>query len=136
MAAHRENLVTLEGNLTRDPELRFTNNGTAVLNTGLAQSTKRGEDEIPQFFNLTVWGDLAENAAASFSKGDRVIVVGRLEYRTWESEGGDKRSAVEVVADGIGPSLRWATAAITKTPKKGGGGGDIPADVYDGDEPF
>jgi single-strand DNA-binding protein len=113
--------VTIVGNLTRDPELRFTPAGTPVATFGIAVNTRRrneaGEwvDNDPQFYNVTAWRDLAENLAASVEKGARAVVVGRLTYRTWEAkDGSGQRSAVEVVADACGPELTWATASVEK----------------------
>ena len=128
------NSVTLVGNITRDPELRFTASGQATATFGLAvnrrwQNRQSGDwEEATSFFNVVCWREMAENASESLVKGSRVIVTGRLEQRSWEDrESGDKRSVVEVVADEIGPSLRWATATIQKTdrrgPGEGGGGG-------------
>jgi len=126
-----DNSVTLVGNVTRDPELRFTPAGQATASFGLAvnrvwtdrQSGER--KEAVSFFDVVCWREMAENAAESLAKGSRIIVTGRLEQRSWESQEGEKRSKVEVIADEIGPSLRWATAAITRnerrTPNEGGG---------------
>lgn len=118
------NTVVLSGNVTRDPELRFLNNGTAVVSFGLA-SNRRWQDnngewqEEAHFFDVTAWRDLAENVAETIQKGDRVIVGGRLQFRQWDDkETGEGRSKVDVVADDIGPSLRWATATITKNERK------------------
>ena len=118
-----DNNVTIIGNLTRDVELRFTPSGQAVASFGLAQTPRKRnaagewEDGDPMFFDVTAWRDLGENIAESLAKGSRVIVSGRLQYRSWENDEGDKRSKVEVVADDIGPSLRWATAEVTKVSK-------------------
>ena len=127
------NTVTLVGNITRDPELRFTPSGQPTATFGLAVNrrwqNKQTNDweEATSFFDVVCWREMAENATESLQKGSRVIVTGRLEQRSWETDNGDKRSKVEVVADEIGPSLRWATAEITKndrrTPDGGGGGG-------------
>jgi single-strand DNA-binding protein len=121
------NSVTLIGNLTRDPELRFTTGGRGVASFGLAVNRRyqqNGEwQEQTSFFNVVCWGDLGENAATSLTKGSRVIVTGRLEQRSWETSDNEKRSVVEVVADEIGPSLRWATAQIERTERTGGDGG-------------
>jgi single-strand DNA-binding protein len=111
--------VTIVGNMTRDAELRFTSSGTAVASFGVVfnKRTKNGdkwEDGDPQFFDVTCWRSLAENVAESLEKGTRVVVTGRLEYQTWEKDG-DKRSKVQIVADEVGPSLRWATAEVSKT---------------------
>lgn len=121
--------VTLIGNLTRDPELRYTAGGRGVASFGLAVNRryqKNGEwQEDTSFFNVTAWGDLGENMAASVTKGARIIVTGRLEQREYETREGEKRNVVEVVADEAGPSLRWATCEVARTertnaPKQGG----------------
>ena len=123
------NTVTLVGNLTRDPELRFTPSGQPIANLGMAVNrvwTDRVSNErreATSYFNIVAWGSLGENAAECLAKGDRVVVTGRLEQRSWETQDGDKRSAVEVVADEIGPSLRWATAEIVKNERRDGSGG-------------
>lgn len=123
------NVVTLVGNITRDPELRFTNTGQATSSFGLAvnrrwQNRQTQEwEEATSFFDIVCWREMAENAAESLSKGSRVIVTGRLDQRSWETPDGDRRSKVEVVADEIGPSIRWATAQITKNERRGPGDG-------------
>jgi single-strand DNA-binding protein len=121
------NSVTLIGNLTRDPELRFTTGGRGVASFGLAVNRRyqqNGEwQEQTSFFNVVCWGDLGGNAATSLTKGSRVIVTGRLEQRSWETAENEKRSVIEVVADEVGPSLRWATAQIERTERSGGDGG-------------
>jgi single-strand DNA-binding protein len=125
------NSVTLVGNITRDPELRFTPSGQATASFGLAvnrrwQNRQTQEwEEATSFFDVVCWREQAENASESLARGSRVIVTGRMEQRSWETPDGDKRSKVEVVADEIGPSLRWATASITKNERRGpdGGGG-------------
>ncbi|HLV90621.1 MAG: single-stranded DNA-binding protein [Acidimicrobiales bacterium] len=114
------NNVTLIGNLVEDPELRFTPSGVAMAKIRLAVNRRwRGQDgewqEDTSFFNGTLWREQAETAAESLQKGTRVIVVGRLEQRSWETPEGEKRSVVEVAIDEIGPSLRWATATVNKT---------------------
>ena len=149
------NSVTLVGNITRDPELRFTPSGQPTATFGLAvnrrwQNKQSNEwEEATSFFDVVCWREMAENASESLAKGSRVIVTGRLEQRSWETQEGDKRSKVEVVADEIGPSLRWATAEVKKNdrrgPGDGGGGGgggggrpvsnEPPAGSYD-EEPF
>lgn len=114
------NTTELVGNISRDPELRYTPTGQAQATFGLAvnrrwQNKNSGEwDEAVSFFDVVCWRDLAEHVSESLSKGARVIVVGRLEQRSWETQDGDKRSKIEVVADEVGPSLRWATAEIHK----------------------
>lgn len=125
-----ENSVTLVGNLTRDPELRFTQGGRPLASFGLAVNRRyqtNGEwQEQTSFFNVVAWGQLGENAAASLGKGARTMVTGRLEQRSYETQDGDKRSVVEVVADEIGPSLRWATAQVERTDRRGGEGQGAP----------
>ena len=124
-----DNTVTLVGNLTRDPELRYTPTGQATCQFGLAVNrvwTDRQTNERKEavsFFNVTAWREMAENAGESLAKGSRVIVTGRLEQRSWETPDGDKRSVVEVVADEIGPSLRWATANVVRNERREGAGG-------------
>jgi len=119
------NAVSLVGNITRDPELRFTPSGQATATFGLAvnrrwQNKQNQEwEEATSFFDIVCWREMAEHASESLSRGSRVIVMGRLEQRSWETQDGDKRSKVEVVADEIGPSLRWATAEVKKTERKG-----------------
>ena len=121
-----DNSVTLVGNITRDPELRFTPSGQAIATFGMAVNRRfqrNGQwEEQTSFFNITAWGTLGENASNSLQKGARIIVNGRLEQRSWETQEGEKRSVVEVVADELGPSLRWATAEITKNDRREGGG--------------
>ena len=117
------NTVTIIGNITRDPELRYIPSGIAVANFGLAWNLKKqnGEEEA-MFFNVTCWRSLAENVAESLSKGARVIVTGRLNYNSYETQDGDKRSVVEIQAEEIGPSLQWATAEVEKNARSDGGG--------------
>lgn len=121
MAAGNE--VTVVGNATREPELRFTAGGAAVASFGIAvnrrwqnKQTNEWEEEV-SFFDITCWQDLAENVATSVTKGQRVVVNGRLEQRSWEQEDGTKRSKVEIIADEVAPSLRYATAKVTKVEK-------------------
>jgi single-strand DNA-binding protein len=128
-----DNTVTVIGNITRDPELRFTANGQATTSFGLAvnrrwQNRQTNEwEEATSFFDVVCWRELADNVAESLGKGARVIVTGRLDQRSWETQEGDKRSKVEIVADEVGPSLRWATAKVEKndrrTPNDGGASG-------------
>ena len=114
-----DNTVTVVGNLTRDPELRFTAGGKGIASFGLAVNRRyqvNGEwQEKVSFFNVTAWDQLGENAAASLSKGTRIIVTGRLEQREYQTNTGEKRNVVEIVADELGPSLRWARAEIERT---------------------
>jgi single-strand DNA-binding protein len=122
------NTVTVVGNVTRDPELRFTPNGAPVCNFGVAWNRKgQNDEEIVSFFDVTCWSGLAENVAESISKGDRVVVYGRLDQRSWESQEGERRSKVEIVADDVSPSLRWATVEITRNEFRGGDGGGSAA---------
>jgi len=145
-----ENSVTLVGNLTRDPELRYTPSGAGVASFGLAVNRRyqvNGEwQEQVSFFNIVAWTELGENAAASLSKGMRVIVTGRLEQRSYETKDGEKRSVTEVRADELGPSLRWAQAQVERISRDdatsggggggGGGGRSAPDPVYGDEEPF
>jgi len=123
------NTVTLIGNITRDPELRFTPSGQATATFGLAvnrrwQNRQTQEwEEATSFFDVVCWREMAENASESLARGARVIVTGRLEQRSWESQEGEKRSKIEVIADEIGPSLRWATAEVKKNDRRGPGEG-------------
>ena len=119
------NTTTLSGNLTRDPEIRYTRDGQANATFGLAVNRRwqsRGSDEWQEatsFFDVVCWRDLAENVALSLVKGARVIVTGRLEQQSWETENGERRSRVEVTAEEVGPSLRFATAEISRTERRG-----------------
>jgi single-strand DNA-binding protein len=110
--------VTIVGNLTKSPELRFTSTGRAACSFGVAVNRRyqtNGEwQEQTSFFNVTCWAELAENAVVTLEKGTRVVVTGRLEQRSWDTPEGDKRSTVEIVADDLGPSLRWATAEVSR----------------------
>ena len=123
------NTVELTGNVTRDPELRFTPSGAAVANFGLAVNRKwqnkqtQEWEEQTSFFDVVCWREMAENVTESLEKGARVVVVGRLDQRSWETDSGDKRSKIEVVADEVAPSLRWATAVVSKNERSGGDGG-------------
>jgi single-strand DNA-binding protein len=146
------NTITIIGNVTRDPELRYLTSGTALAQLGVAVNRRYMQNnewqEETSFFDVVCWRDLADNVSESISKGDRIIVTGRLEQRSWETQDGDKRSKVEIVADEVGPSLRWATARIEKIRRDGpargntgGGGGyepprDEPTSYDDAEEPF
>jgi single-strand DNA-binding protein len=107
--------VSFAGNLTDQPELRHTEGGVARAIFRVAVSGRREQE--PSFFTVVVWRDQAEHAAESLSKGSRVVVVGRLQQRSWTAEDGSARSTVEVVADELGPSLRWATATPARITK-------------------
>jgi single-strand DNA-binding protein len=123
------NTITISGNITRDPEMRYTPSGISKVSFGVAvnrswrnQQTQEWEEQT-SFFNVVAWRQLAENVSASLTKGSRVVVSGRLEQRSWETESGEKRSIVEVVADDVAPSLRFATAEVHKVERSGPGGG-------------
>jgi single-strand DNA-binding protein len=107
-----EAAVSFAGNLTDDPEIRYTQDGIARVMFRVAVSGRREQEA--SFFTVIVWRDQAEHAAQSLAKGSRVVGVGRLQQRSWSAEDGSARSVVEVVADELGPSLRWATATTTK----------------------
>ena len=108
-----EAAVSFAGNLTDDPEVRYTEAGIARATFRVAVSGRREQEA--SFFPVIVWRDHAEHAAESLSKGSRVVVVGRLQQRGWTAEDGSARSTVEVMAEELGPSLRWATATTTRT---------------------
>jgi single-strand DNA-binding protein len=110
--------VSFAGNLTDDPEVRYTEGGIARAMFRVAVSGRRKQE--PSFFTVVVWRDQAEHAAESLAKGSRVVVVGRLQQRAWTAEDGSARSTVEVVAEELGPSLRWATATTTRTTREPG----------------
>lgn len=124
-----ETIITVVGNLTADPELRFTPSGAAVANFTVA-STPRNFDRQAQewkdgetlFLRCSAWREAAENVAESLGKGNRVIVQGRLVQRSFETREGEKRTVVEMQVDEIGPALRYATAKVTRTPRGGSGG--------------
>ena len=122
-----ETIITLVGNLTADPELRFTPSGAAVANFTVASTprnfdrqTNEWKDGEAMFINCAVWRQAAENVAESLQKGMRVIVQGRLKSRSYETREGERRTVFEIDVDEIGPALKYATAKVTKT---GGGGG-------------
>jgi single-strand DNA-binding protein len=108
-----EAAVSFAGNLTDQPEVRYTDSGIARAVFRVAVSGRREQEA--SFFTVIVWRDQAEHASESLSKGSRVVVVGRLQQRSWTAEDGSARSTVEVIADELGPSLRWATATTTRT---------------------
>jgi len=123
-----DNTITVVGNITRDPELKFLNSGQATVRLSIAvnrrwqnRQTQEWEERV-SYFEVTAYGPMAENAANSLTKGTRVIVNGRLEQRSWETPEGDKRSIIEINADEIAPSLRFATAVVNKTPRPESGG--------------
>jgi single-strand DNA-binding protein len=116
--------VTIVGNLIREPEIRYTKEGQAQTQLGIAVA-RRWQDRTTQdwqeattFYDVVAWRDLAENCALSLSKGMRVVVHGRLDQRTWETEDGEHRSKTEIVADEVGASLRFATADVQRTERR------------------
>jgi single-strand DNA-binding protein len=150
-----DNEITIVGNLTREPELRFTTSGTATCGFGVAVNRRyqqNGEwvDAPTNFFNVTVWGQYGENAASSLGKGDRVVVKGRLDFRKYTNKDGIEVTTHDVVADEVSVSLKYATATVTRLQRSTEGGGTAntggasrpastgrPADpVYGDEEPF
>jgi single-strand DNA-binding protein len=125
-----ETIITVVGNLTADPELRFTPSGAAVANFTVASTprtfdrqTNEWKDGEALFLRCSAWKQLAENVAESLQRGTGVIVQGRLKQRSYETKEGEKRTVVELEVDEIGPTLKWATAKITKASRGGGGQG-------------
>jgi single-strand DNA-binding protein len=125
-----ETVITVIGNLTGDPELRFTPSGAAVANFTVASTPRtfdRQSNEFKDgdtlFMRCSIWREAAENVAESLTKGTRVIVTGRLVQRSYETREGEKRTVVELQVDEVGPSLRYASAKVTRTQRGGGGGG-------------
>lgn len=146
-----DNAVTIIGNCTREPELRYTNSGLQIANFGVAINQRRRnadtgqwEDGDTSYFDVSCFRELAENVAESIGKGTRVIVSGQLRQRSWETPDGDRRSKIEIVADEVGPSLRWATASVERMARSGGDGGapqrpasdSAPASYDNQEEPF
>jgi single-strand DNA-binding protein len=127
--ANNTNSITVVGNLTRDPEMRYTSTGVSTATFGVAvnrswrnQQTNEWEERT-SFFNVVCWRQLADNVAASLKKGMRVVATGRLEQRSWETDQGEKRSVVEIVADEVGPSLVFATADVHRVERSAPGDG-------------
>lgn len=125
-----ETIVTLVGNLTGDPELRFTPSGSAVANFTVASTPRtfdRQSNEFKDgetlFMRCSIWREAAENVAESLTKGTRVVVTGRMKSRSYTTKEGENRTVIELEADEIGPSLRYATAKVNRTQRNGGGGG-------------
>jgi single-strand DNA-binding protein len=125
-----ETVITVVGNLVDDPELRFTPSGAAVANFRIASTprtldrqTNEWKDGDALFLSCAVWRQAAENVAESLQKGMRVVVQGRLKQRQYETREGEKRTVVELDVDEVGPSLKYATAKVTRTTRSGGGGG-------------
>jgi single-strand DNA-binding protein len=137
-----ETIITVVGNLTADPELRYTQNGLAVANFTIA-STPRSFDRASGewkdgealFLRASVWREFAEHVAGSLTKGSRVIATGRLKQRSYETKEGEKRTSIELEIDEIGPSLRYATAQVSRAQSSGGGGGRGGAPAV-ADEPW
>jgi len=127
-----DTVITVVGNLTADPELRFTPSGAAVANFTVASTPRtfdrqsnEWKDGEALFMRCNIWRDAAENVAESLTKGSRVIVSGRLKQRSYETREGEKRTVVELEVDEIGPSLRYATAKVNRASRGGGGGGNF-----------
>ena len=125
-----DTVITVIGNLTADPELRFTPSGAAVANFTVASTprtfdrqTNEWKDGEALFLRCAIWREAAENVAESLTRGARVVVSGRLKQRSFETKEGEKRTVIELDVDEIGPSLRYATAKVTKASRGGGGGG-------------
>ncbi|WP_432525038.1 single-stranded DNA-binding protein [Kineococcus sp. SYSU DK006] len=125
-----ETVITLIGNLTNDPELRFTPSGAAVANFTVASTPRtfdrqsnEWKDGETLFMRCAIWREAAENVAESLTRGTRVVVTGRLQSRTFDTKEGEKRTVIEMQVDEVGPSLRYATAKVNKTSRGGGGGG-------------
>ena len=128
-----DNNITIAGNVTRDPELKFLNSGQGAVRFSVAVSRRwqnkstQEWDEKTSFFDVQAYGELATNVANSITKGARVTVFGRMEQRSWETDAGEKRYAWELIADDVAPCLKWATAQVTRTPKAGAGGSPASA---------
>jgi single-strand DNA-binding protein len=125
-----DTIITVVGNLTADPELRFTPSGAAVANFTVASTPRifdrqsnEWKDGDALFMRCSIWREAAENVAESLTRGSRVIVQGRLKQRSYETREGEKRTVVELEVDEIGPSLKYATAKVNKASRSGGGGG-------------
>ena len=124
-----DTVITIIGNLTGDPELRFTPSGAAVANFTVASTPRQFDRQSNEwkdgetlFMRCSVWRDAAENVAESLQRGTRVLVSGRLKSRSYETKEGEKRTVVELEVDEVGPSLRYATAKVNRTQRGGGGG--------------
>ncbi|HEX5017547.1 MAG TPA: single-stranded DNA-binding protein [Actinomycetes bacterium] len=125
-----DTVITVVGNLTDDPELRFTSSGAAVANFTVASTprffdkqTNEWKDGDALFLRCSIWRQAAENVAETLTKGSRVIVQGRLKQRSYETREGERRTVYELDVDEVGPSLRYATAKVSKVSRSGGGGG-------------
>jgi single-strand DNA-binding protein len=133
-----ETPLTVVGNLTADPELRFLPDGKAMARFSVASTPRRFDpgkgvyaDGKPLFMRCTAFGPIAETLAESLTRGARVVVTGRLEQSQWQTDSGEKRSAIALLVDEIGPSLKWATAKVQKLSRSGGGDGFIPENAPD-----
>lgn len=128
------NSISLTGNVTRDPELRFTPGGQAVANFSIADNYKRKDkDDLVVYVEITCWNQLAENVVESIQKGTRVTVTGRFQFDQWETDDGNKRSKLSMTAFTVAPDLSWATATVTKNERKEGNEPWVPSDD---DSPF
>jgi single-strand DNA-binding protein len=134
-----ETTITVIGNLTNDPELRFTPSGSAVANFTIASTPRtfdrqsnEWKDGETLFLRAAVWKEAAENVAESLTKGMRVIVSGRLKSRSYETKEGEKRTVIELEVDEIGPSLRYANAKVNRTQRSGNGGGQASGGGFAG----
>jgi single-strand DNA-binding protein len=121
-----ENTVTIVGNLVDEPELRYTPSGSAVASFKVAVNKRwkgqdgQWEERLDGFFRCNCWNNMAESVTESLGKGTRVVVVGRLQQRSWDTAEGQKRYEIEIQVDEVGPSLKWATATVTKSQRSGG----------------
>jgi single-strand DNA-binding protein len=138
-----ETIVTVVGNLTSDPELRYTASGSAVANLTVAstprsfdKNTGGWKDGDPLFLRCSIWRQPAENVVESLTRGARVVVQGRLKQRSYETKEGEKRTVVELDVDEIGPSLRYATAKVQRAARTEGNTGDDPWNTAPTDAPF
>ncbi|RZT59682.1 single-strand binding protein [Microcella alkaliphila] len=142
-----ETVITVVGNLTADPELRYTQNGLAVANFTIASTPRtydrqsnEWKDGEALFLRASVWRDFAEHVASSLTKGMRVVAQGRLKQRSYETKEGEKRTTIELEVDEIGPSLRYATAQVTRSSGGAGGGamggGNRGGNAQVADEPW
>lgn len=138
-----ETIITVVGNLTADPELRYTQNGLAVANFTIASTPRTFDRQANEwkdgealFLRASVWREFAEHVASSLTKGSRVIVQGRLKQRSYETKEGEKRTSMELEVDEIGPSLRYATAQVTRTSGGSAMGGGRGGSAAVADEPW
>jgi single-strand DNA-binding protein len=138
-----ETNITVIGNLTDDPELKFTPSGAAVANFTVASTprtfdrqTNEWKDGDALFLRCAAWRQMAENVAESLQKGQRVMVTGALKIRNFERQDGSKGTSVEINVEEVGPSLKWATAKVTKASRSGGGGGDMGGGQGGGANPW